>query len=45
MDNPTHTIGLKAYSDSAHGDNDERKSSSSYVITMAGGVASYKSYR
>ena len=45
MDNPTHTIGLKAYSDSAHSDNDERKSSSGYVITMAGGVASYKSYR
>lgn len=45
MGDPTHTIGLKAYSDSAHSDSDERKSSSGYVITMAGGVASYKSYR
>jgi hypothetical protein len=45
MDNPTYTIGLKAYSDSAYSNNDERKSSSGYVITMAGGVASYKSYR
>ncbi|KAI1509284.1 Reverse transcriptase domain protein [Pyrenophora tritici-repentis] len=45
MDDPDHMIGLKAYSDSAHGDNNERKSSSGYVIKMAGGVVSYKSYR
>ena len=45
MDDPTHTIGLKAYSDSAYSDNDERKSSSSYVITIASRVASYKLYR
>jgi hypothetical protein len=45
MDNADHLIGLKAYSDSAHGDNDERKSSSGYVIKMAGGVVSFKSYR
>ena len=45
MNNPDHLIGLKAYSDSAHGDNNERKSSSGYVIMMAGGVVSYKAYR
>ena len=45
MDDPTHTIGLKAYSDSAYSDNNKRKSSSSYVITMASRVASYKLYR
>ena len=43
--NPSHTVGLIAYSDSAHGDNVERKSSAGYVIKMAGGVVSYKSYR
>ena len=45
MDDPSHTIDLKAYSDSAHGDNTDRKSSAGYVITMASGLASYKSYR
>jgi hypothetical protein len=44
MNNPDHLIGLKAYSDSAHGDDDERKSSSGYVISMAGGVVSFKAY-
>jgi hypothetical protein len=44
MNNPDHLIGLKAYSDSAHGDNDERKSSSGYVISMAGSVVSFKAY-
>jgi hypothetical protein len=44
MDNPDHLIGLKAYSDSAYGDNDECKSSSGYVIKMAGSFVSFKSY-
>jgi hypothetical protein len=45
MDNPDHVIGLAAFSDSAHGDNSEHKSSAGYVIKMAGGVVSYKAYR
>jgi hypothetical protein len=42
---PSHTVNIIAYSDSAFGDNNERKSSAGYVITMAGGVVSFKSYR
>jgi hypothetical protein len=38
-------IGLVGYSDSAFGDNSDRKSSAGYVFKMAGGVISYKSYR
>jgi hypothetical protein len=38
-------IGLVGYSDSAFGDNLDRKSSAGYVFKMAGGVISYKSYR
>jgi hypothetical protein len=45
INNPDHTLGLTAYSDSAHGDNTERKSTAGYVIFMAGGVVSFKSYR
>jgi hypothetical protein len=45
MSNLDYLIGLKAYSNSTYGDNDERKSSSSYVIMMAGGVVLYKAYR
>jgi hypothetical protein len=45
INNPNHLTGLIAYSDSAHGDNQMRKSSAGYVIKMAGGVVSYKSYR
>jgi hypothetical protein len=45
INNPNHTLGLAAYSDSAHGDNTERKSTAGYVIFMAGGVISFKSYR
>jgi hypothetical protein len=41
MDNPDHLISLKAYSDSAHGDNNERKLSSGYVILMASGIVSF----
>jgi hypothetical protein len=43
--NPLHMIGLVAYGDSAHGDNDEHKLSASYVIKIASGVVSYKAYR
>jgi hypothetical protein len=39
------TLGLTGYSDSAFGDNVERKSSAGYVFKMAGGVVSFKSYR
>jgi hypothetical protein len=39
------TLGLSGYSDSAFGDNVERKSSAGYVFKMAGGVISFKSYR
>jgi hypothetical protein len=45
LHNPDHTIGLVGYSDSAFGDNLERKSSAGYVVKMAGGVVSFKSYR
>jgi hypothetical protein len=45
INDPNHTLGLTAYSDSAHGDNTERKSTAGYVIFMAGGVVSFKSYR
>jgi hypothetical protein len=45
MDNPDHVINPAAFSDSAHGDNSERKSSAGYVIKRAGGVVSYKAYR
>jgi hypothetical protein len=37
--------GLVGYSDSAFGDNAQRKSSAGYVFKMAGGVISFKSYR
>jgi hypothetical protein len=37
--------GLVGYSDSAFGDNAQRKSSAGYVSKMAGGVISFKSYR
>jgi hypothetical protein len=43
--NLSYTVGLVAYSDSAYSDNVERKSSARYIIKMAGGVVSYKSYR
>jgi hypothetical protein len=39
------TLGLSGYSDSAFGDNVERKSSAGYVFKIAGGVISFKSYR
>jgi ribonuclease HI len=42
---PNNTVNIKAYSDSAFSDNKEKKASAGYVITMAGGVVSYKSYR
>lgn len=45
MTNPHHTLSLQGFSDSAFGDNAERKSSAGYVFTMAGGVVSFKSYR
>jgi hypothetical protein len=45
MKDPSHTVNIIAYSDSAFGDNNERKSSAGYVITMAGGVVLFKSYR
>jgi hypothetical protein len=44
INNPDHTLGLAAYSDSAYGNNTERKSTAGYVIFMAGGVISFKSY-
>jgi hypothetical protein len=45
INNPNHTLGLAAYSNSAHEDNTERKSTAGYVIFMAGGVVSFKSYQ
>jgi hypothetical protein len=45
ISNPSHTIGISAYSDSAYGDNSERKSSAGYIVKMAGGVVSFKLYR
>jgi hypothetical protein len=45
MDNLDHVISLAAFSDSAHGDNSEHKSSAGYVIKIASGVVSYKAYR
>jgi hypothetical protein len=45
INNPNHMLGLTAYSDSAHGDNMECKSTASYVIFMAGRIVSFKSYR
>jgi hypothetical protein len=44
INNPDHTLGLTAYSDSAHRDNTERKSTASYVIFIASGVVLFKSY-
>jgi hypothetical protein len=44
INNPDYTLGLVAYSDSAYRDNTERKSTAGYVIFMAGGVVSFKSY-
>jgi hypothetical protein len=40
--NNTSNVGLVGYSDSAFGDNVQRKSSASYVFKMAGGVKSYR---
>jgi hypothetical protein len=34
INNPDHTLGLAAYSDSAYGNNTERKSTAGYVIFM-----------
>jgi hypothetical protein len=45
INNPDYTLGLTAYSDSAYRDNTERKSTAGYVVFMAGGVVSFKSYR
>jgi hypothetical protein len=45
ISNADHLTGLIAYSNSAHGDNEMRKSSAGYVIKMAGGVVSYKLYQ
>jgi hypothetical protein len=44
INNPNYTLGLTAYSDSAYRDNTERKSTASYVIFIASGVVSFKSY-
>ena len=44
INNPNHTLGLTAYSNSAHRDNTERKLTARYVIFIAGGVVSFKSY-
>jgi hypothetical protein len=45
INNPNCTLGLAAYSNSAHEDNTERKLTAGYVIFMAGGVVSFKSYQ
>jgi hypothetical protein len=45
MDDASQILNITAYSDSAFGDNLERKSSAGYVIMIAGSVVSYKSYR
>ena len=44
LDNTSNT-GLVGYSDSAFGDNAQRKSSAGYVFKIAGGVISFKLYR
>jgi hypothetical protein len=41
----TDHAGLVGFSNSAYGDNIDRKSSAGYIFKMAGGVISYKSYR
>jgi hypothetical protein len=42
--NNTSNAGLVGYSDSAFGDNAQRKSSAGYIFKMAGGVISFKLY-
>ena len=43
--NPSYTVGLIAYSNSAYSNNVKRKSSAGYVIKIAGRVVLYKLYR
>jgi hypothetical protein len=45
MNDPSHTVNIIAYSDSAFSDNNKRKSSAGYVITMAGSVVLFKLYQ
>jgi hypothetical protein len=44
INNPNYLLGLTAYSDSAHGNNTERKSTAGYVIFIASGVVFFKAY-
>jgi hypothetical protein len=44
INNPNYLLGLTAYSDSAHGNNTEPKSTAGYIIFIASGVVFFKAY-